>query len=41
MLRGGAYDTPAADCRAARRRGLDPSKVDPAVGFRVAFAPKR
>jgi serine/threonine protein kinase/formylglycine-generating enzyme required for sulfatase activity len=41
VLRGGAFDSPAAKCRSAARRGADPMTKAANVGFRVAFAPKR
>ena len=35
VLRGGAFNSPARDIRAARRRGADPNTRDDAIGFRV------
>ncbi|MEO2088805.1 MAG: SUMF1/EgtB/PvdO family nonheme iron enzyme, partial [Gemmataceae bacterium] len=41
VQRGGAFDGPATDCRAAARRGADPTSKAANVGFRVVYAPKR
>ena len=37
VSRGGSVADPAKECRAAGRRGLDPSQRDHALGFRVAL----
>ncbi|MCU0722406.1 MAG: SUMF1/EgtB/PvdO family nonheme iron enzyme [Planctomycetes bacterium] len=37
VLRGGAFDSPAADCRSARRHSLEPAESRPGVGFRLAL----
>ena len=39
VVRGGSWRDPAAACRSAARRGLNPSAKEDAVGFRVAYAP--
>jgi formylglycine-generating enzyme required for sulfatase activity/serine/threonine protein kinase len=40
-MRGGAWNTTAADCRSARRVGRGPTEKDIFTGFRVVFAPDR
>jgi formylglycine-generating enzyme required for sulfatase activity len=37
VLRGGAFDSPAADCRVARRHSLDPGEKQPNVGLRLCL----
>jgi formylglycine-generating enzyme required for sulfatase activity len=41
VLRGGAYDNTAVDCRAAARRDEAPGQKAMNIGFRVVFAPKK
>jgi eukaryotic-like serine/threonine-protein kinase len=41
VLRGGAFDTSATECRVAHRHGLDPSSRAMNIGFRVVYAAKR
>ena len=41
VLRGGAYDSTAMDCRAAARRDEAPGQKAMNIGFRVVFAPKK
>ncbi|OPZ06436.1 MAG: Serine/threonine-protein kinase pkn1 [candidate division BRC1 bacterium ADurb.BinA364] len=36
-IRGGAFDSESAECRAAHRRGEDPWLIDNRFGFRVAL----
>lgn len=37
VLRGGAYDSPAVECRSAARNSSDPENMDLAFGFRIVF----
>lgn len=37
VLRGGAYDSPAEDCRSATRFAAEPDKVHANFGFRIAI----
>jgi formylglycine-generating enzyme required for sulfatase activity/tRNA A-37 threonylcarbamoyl transferase component Bud32 len=39
VVRGGSWREPAARCRSAVRRGLDPSAREEDVGFRIVYAP--
>ncbi len=41
VQRGGAFDGPATDCRAAARRGADPTGKAANVGFRVVYGPRK
>jgi formylglycine-generating enzyme required for sulfatase activity len=41
VIRGGHWDSTAADCRAANRVSLDPEATPPYVGFRVVLAASR
>ncbi|RKZ14146.1 hypothetical protein DRQ50_09490 [bacterium] len=36
VIRGGAWDSPAASCRSAKHNGADPELRTPIIGFRVA-----
>jgi len=40
VIRGGAYDSLADECRAASRRDEAPTVKAPNIGFRVVYAPK-
>ena len=39
VLRGGSWDSDAGRCRAARRSGINPSRLCIDLGFRVALSP--